>query len=161
MPPPKEKTIQDQILLALGTYPGMAIWRSAVGNGWVRTKGGPRSIRFGGMPGQADILGCYYGRFLAIEVKRPVRWSKQSDEQIDWQGAIEAAGGTYILARSVDDALEGVARMFTPQQVLHLKRADAIPVALPVGAGAGNSVMGPVLSTGPSRPKKPTPTGEI
>ena len=150
--PQKEKSIQDQILIALGTYPGMAIWRAAVGNGWVRAKTGFVPMRFGGVPGQADIIGCYHGRFVAIEVKTAT--GRQRPEQRDWQGAIEAAGGVYILARSVDDALDGVARIHaTPQQVLHLTRSDAIPT-LPVGAADGPPVrMGraPVTVARPSR----------
>ena len=36
---------------------------------------------------------------------------RQRPEQKQWQAAIEAAGGCYILARSVDDALEGLRRL--------------------------------------------------
>lgn len=44
------------------------------------------------------------GRFLAIEVKGPK--GKQSDEQAEFQKAVEAAGGIYCLARSLQDVID-------------------------------------------------------
>ena len=155
-----EKEIQDQILIALGTMPGMAIWRSAVGNGWVRRKDGFAPMRFGGMPGQADILGCYHGRFIAIEVKTAT--GRQRPEQRDWQHAIEMAGGVYILARSVADALDGVARIAIPTQVLHRHPDGAIDVAAPLSGGQrgnaqpeGSGSRPPLLPSNPDAGGKP------
>lgn len=151
---PKEKTIQDAILVALGTMPGMAIWRSAVGNGWVRTKDGYRPMRFGGVPGQPDIMGCYFGRFVGIEVKTDT--GRQRPEQADWQAAIEAAGGCYILARSVADALEGISRMSISTHVLHMPQSSAIQT-LPVGAAEGPPLrMGAAVTPLPPRPSDPS-----
>ena len=53
--------------------------------------------------GMADLVGHYHGWYVAIEVKRPVKAAVQSKEQVEWQKQIEGSGGTYILARSLDD----------------------------------------------------------
>ena len=53
--------------------------------------------------GSADIIGCFRGRFVAVEVKTPV--GRQSKEQKLWQGQVEErGGGIYALVRSEDDA---------------------------------------------------------
>ena len=135
MPNPETK-IQSNILAAIGTMPGVAVWRSAVGNGWVRTKEGFKPMRFGGRAGQADIIGCYWGLYFEIEVKTAS--GRQRPEQKDRQSAIEAAGGCYILARSVDDALEGMRRLAAklPTHLLQVPQSGAIR-SLPVGAAEG------------------------
>lgn len=61
-----------------------------------------RFIRYG-CPGSPDILGCIRGRFVGIEAK--VGADRQSAKQANFASAVRAAGGIYILARSVDDAL--------------------------------------------------------
>jgi hypothetical protein len=70
-----------------------------------------RFIRYG-CPGSPDILGCIKGRFVGIEAK--VGKDRQSPKQQNFAAAVRAAGGVYILARSVDDVtntlkLEGIA----------------------------------------------------
>jgi len=146
---PLEKTIQSQILIAIGTLPGMAVWRAAVGNGYVRTKDGYRPMRFGGMPGQPDILGCYHGRFLGIEVKTET--GRQRLEQKDWQRAIEMAGGKYILARSASDALDQIAA-WSAHWPTHLCQAG--------NSGIGCAGVGPGRSQGwPSSAPVSPPTG--
>lgn len=59
-----------------------------------------RRIRYG-LVGSADLIGCWNGRFLAIEIKAPN--GRQRDEQRAFQAAVERLGGLYVLARSVDD----------------------------------------------------------
>lgn len=124
-----ETKIQNDILVALSTFPGMIVWRSAVGNGWVRTGNGFRPMRFGGIPGQADIIGCWRGRFIAIEVKTKDRRSKKSAEQEAWGNAIIAAGGLYIVARSVDEALDGLHRPQVSDMVIDVGRGGPSPAA--------------------------------
>lgn len=51
--------------------------------------------------GIPDILACFRGRMVGIEVKTDT--GKQRPEQKAWQEKIETAGGLYLLARSVDD----------------------------------------------------------
>lgn len=118
-----ETILQNKILIALGTYPGMVIWRSAVGNGWVRTKDGFKPMRFGGIPGQADILGCWNGRFIAIEVKTDK--GRLRKEQMAWRDAIEKVGGLYIVARSVGEALDGLHKAQTTITLDHVGAASS------------------------------------
>jgi hypothetical protein len=101
-----ETEIMQQILLALGAHPACRIWR--MNTGALPDQHG-RLIRFG-VPGMADIIGLLRpsGRFLAIEVKTLT--GRQSDQQRAFQRMVEAAGGIYILARSVDEAVEAVLR---------------------------------------------------
>lgn len=54
-----------------------------------------------GMAGIPDIIGCLEGRFVGIEAKTAD--GKMSPLQLARQKSIEATGGVYILARSVDD----------------------------------------------------------
>lgn len=70
-----------------------------------------RLVRYG-LPGSSDVLACINGRFIGIEAK--VGDDRQRQKQKDFATAVRAAGGIYILARSVDDVantlrLEGVA----------------------------------------------------
>ena len=54
--------------------------------------------------GDPDMVVCYKGRYIAIEAKTPV--GRQSNWQKLRQEQITAAGGLYILARSVEDVKE-------------------------------------------------------
>lgn len=97
-----EAGIQAQILLAIGRMPGLLVWRQNVGKFKLETG---RMISFG-VPGCPDIIGCFRGRFIGIEVKTPA--GRQSDQQKHFQAAVERAGGIYILARSVADAVSAL-----------------------------------------------------
>lgn len=55
--------------------------------------------------GDPDMIACVNGRFLAIEAKVD---TAQSDWQKRRQAQIEAAGGKYIIAKSVDDVRAAV-----------------------------------------------------
>ena len=63
--------------------------------------GGPMSI-----PGIPDIIGCFKGRFIGIEVKAPN--GVVSDYQKEFIDRINEAGGLAFVARSVDDVIEGL-----------------------------------------------------
>ena len=52
-------------------------------------------------PGDPDIVACVRGRFVAIEAKSAV--GRQSAVQKERQAQIEEAGGTYILARDLEE----------------------------------------------------------
>lgn len=54
-----------------------------------------------GSAGAPDMVACYKGRFIAIEAK--VGHNTLSHWQIAHKERIEAAGGIYIVAYSVDD----------------------------------------------------------
>jgi hypothetical protein len=60
----------------------------------------------GSAPGVPDIVGCYQGRLLAIEVKAPK--GVVSDHQQRFIDNINAAGGLAFVCRSVDDVIIGL-----------------------------------------------------
>jgi hypothetical protein len=53
--------------------------------------------------GSADISATIRGRSVKIEVKQK---DKQSEVQKRYQESIEAAGGTYFIARNFDEFME-------------------------------------------------------
>jgi hypothetical protein len=94
-----ESQLQDAIRLELGAAPDLVLWRNNVG---VAERRG-FTIRFGvGGPGGADLIGCYRGRFVAVEIKTPT--GRQSPEQRTFQALVERKGGVYVVLRSVEDA---------------------------------------------------------
>ena len=52
--------------------------------------------------GVPDILACYKGRFIGIEVKAPTKLNNQSEYQKIHMKNILDAGGIYILANKLD-----------------------------------------------------------
>jgi hypothetical protein len=54
-----------------------------------------------GTPGAPDIICVIEGQFVGIEVK-DLR-GKQNANQLDFRRLLEAAGGQYIIARSLED----------------------------------------------------------
>ena len=99
-----EREIQTDVLLALqGRWPCGLFYRRNVGA--VVIKG--QMVRFG-RPGQADVAGMIEGRAIEVEVKRPGEY--QNKAQRNWQEAVERAGGIYVVARSVQDAIDGLLR---------------------------------------------------
>lgn len=65
--------------------------------------GQKRFIRFG-RRGCADILCCVGGRFVALELK--TERGQQSEYQKEFEAEVRAAGGCYLLIRSLDDLME-------------------------------------------------------
>ena len=53
--------------------------------------------------GVSDLMVLHGGRLIAVEVKSAK--GRQSPEQLEFQQKIEANGGTYIVARSVQDVI--------------------------------------------------------
>lgn len=91
-----EQDIQNLIMIYVTALPRSFFWRANTG----ASMQDGRFTRYG-IPGQADILGALYGRFVAIEVK--TKTGRQSVSQKQWQVNFERGGGLYILARSVED----------------------------------------------------------
>ena len=56
--------------------------------------------------GVADIIGVWNGRFLAIEVKHPE--GRLTEDQERFLGKVRAHGGIGLIARSVDDVIDGL-----------------------------------------------------
>ena len=67
---------------------------------WVTKTHG--SLHSAGLP---DILACYEGKFIAIEVKRPETRHTVTARQQAFLDQIAAAGGYVGVATSVDEAL--------------------------------------------------------
>jgi hypothetical protein len=78
-----------QILKSLGIY----CWKQ-----WQGPMSQPKGV--------ADIIGVWNGRFLAIEVKRPD--GRLTEDQERFIGKIRAHGGIALVARSVDDVIDGL-----------------------------------------------------
>jgi hypothetical protein len=94
--------LQRQVLARLtALQPRAFFWRANTGG--AKTDQG--FIRFG-VAGQADVLGVAGSRFVAIELKSDT--GRQSAEQRAFEARITSAGGLYILARSVEQALTPV-----------------------------------------------------
>lgn len=92
----KESDVQRQILDYLALK-GVFHYRN--NSGGFKDKTG-HFYRFGAL-GSSDIVCVVAGQYVGIEVKGPK--GKQSEYQKEFQKALEAAGGKYILARSLDD----------------------------------------------------------
>ena len=80
------------------------VWRNNVGG--YKDPASKRFIRYG-LPGSSDLLGIMPaasarpGTFIGIECKSDI--GKLTEAQERFRDRIEADGGIYVLARSVDD----------------------------------------------------------
>lgn len=95
----KETIIQLKILKHLQAK-GIYCWRNNNGALWdpkLRIYRNNPLMK----PGIADIIAVHNGKHIEIECKTDV--GRQSPAQKIHQKRIEAAGGVYILARSVED----------------------------------------------------------
>ena len=70
---------------------------------FTRPDGKGQFVKFG-VRGQADIVCCIKGQFVAIECK--AEDGEQTLVQKEWQAGLERAGGFYILARKLEDVTE-------------------------------------------------------
>lgn len=59
-----------------------------------------------GVVGAPDIVCVIKGQYVGIEVKAPK--GKQSDHQKEFQRQLEAAGGRYVLAYSLDEVISAL-----------------------------------------------------
>jgi hypothetical protein len=60
----------------------------------------------GGVAGQSDVRLVVLGRAYGVEVK--TRTGRQSKKQREYQRRLERAGGVYVLARNLEQALAPV-----------------------------------------------------
>lgn len=65
-------------------------------------------VKFGAK-GAPDIVCVVNGRYVGIEVKGPK--GKQTDDQLNFSDSLRAAGGYYILARSVEEVILAIAEI--------------------------------------------------
>jgi hypothetical protein len=122
-----EKAIQNDTLVELTRefHPTGMFWRNNTGMAWagekmrvgvgqmVRIEPGMTVLRnarplTAGVPGSPDILGADRGRPVGIEVKDAK--GQQREAQVKFERAWVKAGGLYILARSPEEAIQGLRR---------------------------------------------------
>lgn len=96
-----EAVLQRLILGRLVILPRVYAWRANTGA--ARTPDG--FVRFG-VPGQADILGVAAGRFFAVEVKSAKGTLREAQKL--FRDRVEGAGGLYVVAKTLDQALEPI-----------------------------------------------------
>ena len=99
-----EKELQSAIIEYL-TLNSIFHWRQNTGAFVAEYKGKKRIVRFG-VPGISDILGVQRGRLFAIEVK--ARGGKLTYLQENFLKNVSDHGGIAIVARSLDDVIEGL-----------------------------------------------------
>jgi hypothetical protein len=97
---PLEREIQLQILQYLQAR-GILAWRANSGAMQGEHKGKKRFVRFNSMQGVSDIIGCFKGLLLCIEVKRP--GEKPTPAQRAFLELVRLAGGISFVATSVED----------------------------------------------------------
>lgn len=104
---PRELRLLNEILVQINRIPGVRAWRQNSGLFFTREGRGVRAS----VPGSADITGVVTcergcGHRLEVEVKTP--GVSQSEQQEAFEIMIVSRGGVYILARTVDDAINGI-----------------------------------------------------
>ena len=77
--------------------------------GWAARTGSKMRFR-GTVAGVSDLAMFIDGKSLFVEVKTPR--GKQSEKQKDWQAAIEAQGGVYVLVRSLEEFKEAIKKHY-------------------------------------------------
>ena len=103
--PPLERDVLKAVLKFLSHHPKVA-WCCRVNSGMLQLDN-DRFIRFNSKRGMADIIGMTTtGLFLACEVKR--EGAALMDHQRDFLNEVRANGGVAFVARSIDDAQEGL-----------------------------------------------------
>lgn len=95
-----EHEIQASILQYLELIGAVAV-RVNAGMTFIEGEGGKRRAVRGAPKGCADILCCWHGRYIAIEVKN--YRGKTTPAQDDFLNRVRAAGGIAIVARCAED----------------------------------------------------------
>lgn len=96
----------EEVFLAVGQLPGVLARKNSTGG--ARAIDNPRRIIRFGLEGSGDVecLVAPRARLCSFEVKTGS--GRQSPAQRNYQKAVEAVGGVYVVCRSVADALAGV-----------------------------------------------------
>ena len=102
-----ESAIVAEVLIAVSRLPRSLFHRQNSGR-LADARG--RWVTFG-LEGSGDIMGAYCGWPVAIECK--TRSGRLRESQKRFRAAWEAAGGIYLVCRSADDALRGLAALDT------------------------------------------------
>jgi len=96
----QEKIIQKAILQYLAYIKDLYFFRA--GSGAIKTEKG--GYFKSGKKGCPDIICCYKGKFIGLEVKNEK--GKISEYQKQAERDISKAGGEYYIVRSVDDVIK-------------------------------------------------------
>lgn len=113
-----ESQIQDEIRLALGKDPDVALFRNNVGVADVYnpSSGMTTKLRFGLCVGSSDLIGIVRvevrgietGRFFALEVKTPT--GSATEEQVRFLNLVRKFGGFAAIVTSKEEARAAVER---------------------------------------------------
>ena len=79
----------------------MASLEKGLGGIWIKISAGPFQVA--GLP---DIIGCYKGKFIGLEVKLPGKEKTLTKIQQFWLRKINEAGGKASMVTSVEQSLE-------------------------------------------------------
>ena len=105
-----EAGVQSAIRLALGSHPGIKVFRNSVGQ--CKTEDG-RHVRYGLLVGSGDLIGWRsvlitpdmvgqrIAQFVSVEVKTH-KGAVRPEQQV-WADNVRKAGGIAVIARSVED----------------------------------------------------------
>jgi hypothetical protein len=96
LPRPLERDVQAAILDLLALRRAEAI---RTNSGAVKV--GTRYVQFNKTPGCSDVLACYRGQFLALEVKRDHR-EEPTDDQAAFLARVRDAGGVGEVVWSIE-----------------------------------------------------------
>ena len=98
-----ESPVLRDVLVGLSQLPRAHVWRHNTGR---LPAAYGRWVSFG-LVGSGDIIGCIDGRAVSVECKRP-KGGVTSEQQRRFAAAWRKAGGIYVRARSLEEALEGL-----------------------------------------------------
>ena len=100
-----EREVQNAICEYLKLR-GLFFWRQNTAPTYQKDRQVYRKMPKFARKGVGDILLLHKGLFVCIECKSAV--GRQSEPQKEFQEDVEKNGGLYIIARSVDDVIQGV-----------------------------------------------------
>lgn len=102
-----ETAIQQHLIKLLNSYARPDIEFHHVPNGEQRNKKTARRLKsMGVQPGVADLMFLIDGQSIALELKSGK--GKQTKAQADFQERFERAGGLYILANGINEAVKAL-----------------------------------------------------
>jgi hypothetical protein len=107
-----EAELQNEIRLALGKIPGLALWRNNVG----QMRVGNRFVHFGLCRGSSDLIGLLNGRFIAAEIKTP-RGELTEDQRL-FLNLVKRLGGLTFIWRSVNQAVEEIMNAIQSPEII-------------------------------------------
>jgi hypothetical protein len=113
LPPPiPERFVEDAVLQYLNALPGCFAFKVKTGGYFdPKRKTFRKDASRWLIPGTSDIIGCYDGKFFAMEVKRS-RGGVVSEDQKEFIRKVESRGGCGAVVRSAEDAKILIATWF-------------------------------------------------